>query len=234
MTMIEADIEYAKGLGASSEVIEWCNTVLKAQCKREPPTVEEREHVLDYLISADAPTRLRKMSYAQAKEAARKWSEAGQKRGRNILEVQGDTEIYMDLGDDTVIVKLLTKAAYEREGALMRHCLGNYAPGSSAVYSLRDKKNEPHVTFEITKNGDSVQQIKGKGNGSIHPRYIEPTLAFLKSMGIAVRPAEMKNLGYYHVTDAGKKVFERFVDSAGNGPAYSHIGKESYIFARRS
>lgn len=232
--MIEADVEYAKGLGASDEVIEWCGAVLKAQCKKEPPSVEEREHIIDYLISADAPKRLRKMSYAQAKESAKKWSEANQKRGRKTIEKDGDTEVLMDLGDGTVIVKLLTKAAYEREGFLMRHCLGGYSPGSSDVYSLRDKDNEPHVTFEITKGGDSVQQVKGKGNGSIHPRYIDPTLSFLKKMGIEVRTSEMKNLGYYHVTDAAKKVFELFVDAAGNGPAYSHIGEESYIIARRS
>ncbi len=232
--MIEADIEYAKGLGASAEVLEWCDTTLKARCKRDAPSVDEREHIIDFLISAGAPKRLRKMSYAQAKEGARKWTEANQKKGRNLVEADDDTEHHMDVGDGTRIVKLLSKKAYEREGFLMRHCLGGYTPGSSTVYSLRDKDNEPHVTFEITKSGDSVQQVKGKGNGLIHPRYIEPTLGFLKSMGITVRPLEMTNLGYHHVTAAGKKVMDQFVDTAGNGPAYSRVGGEDYIFERRS
>lgn len=231
---MSADVEYAKGLGASDEVLMWCRTILAAQCKKENPSVEEREHIIDYLLSADAPKRLRRMSYAQAKDSAQKWSEANQKRGRGIVETDEDTKKFLDLDDGTRIVKLLTKKAYEREGAMMRHCLGGYSPGSSTIYSLRDKKNEPHVTFEITKSGDSVQQVKGKGNGLIHPRYINSTLAFLKHLGIEVRSSEMKNLGYYHVTEAGKKVFARFIDSAGNGPAYSHIGGEDYIFARRS
>jgi len=233
--MSEADIEYARGLGASDEILAWCDTVLKAQCKKAAPTVEEREHILDYLMSSDAPQRLRRMSYAQAKESAKKWSEANQKKGLALVDSNDDIEPFLDLGDGTKIVKLLTKKAYQREGSLMRHCLGGMEPGGkTAIYSLRDDKNNPHVTFEITKDDETAQQVKGKGNGMIHPRYIDPTLKFLKSMGFDVRPSEMANLGYHHVNDAGRKVFDRFVDSAGNGPAYSHIGEETYIFERRS
>lgn len=232
---MSAEVEYARGLGASEEVLEWCRTVLAAQLKKDdPPSVEEREHVIDYLISGDAPQRLRRMSYAQAKASAAKWSEGNQKKGRSLVDDETDIETFMDLGDGTRIVKLLTKKAYQREGFLMRHCLGGYAPGNTTIYSLRDKNNEPHVTFEITKGDRSVQQVKGKGNGCIHPRYIDPTLAFLKKVGINVRPSEMQNLGYYHVSAPARAVMDRFVDAAGNGPAYSQIGGETYIFERRS
>ncbi len=231
---VDAELAYASGLGASEEVLEWCRTVLLAQLKKSALSVEEREHVIDYLISSDAPSRLRKMSYAQAVTAAEKWSAANQKKGRDRIETDEDTELLVDLGDGSRIVKLLTKKAYEREGFLMRHCLGGYTPGSSTVYSLRDKSNEPHVTFEMTKDGDTIQQVKGKGNGPIHPRYIDPTLTFLKKIGVEVRPSEMKNLGYYHVTAQARSVFDRFVDSAGNGPTYSPVGGETYIFERRS
>lgn len=140
----------------------------------------------------------------------------------------------MDLGDGTKIVKLLTKKAYEREGFLMRHCLGGYAVGNTTIYSLRDGSNSPHVTFEITKGEESVQQVKGKGNGLIHPRYIDATLKFLKHIGVTVRPSEMANLGYLHVSAEARVVMDRFIDLAGNGPVYSHIGGETYIFERRS
>ena len=230
----DADIEYAKGLGASDEVLSWCSTVLNAQCKKHTPSVEEREHIIDYLISDNAPQRLRKMSYAQAKESAKKWSERNQKKGHKLVDTNSDIESFMDLDEGMSIVKLLTKKAYEREGFLMRHCLGGYSPGNTSVYSLRDNDNNPHVTFEITKGGTSVQQVKGKGNGAIHPRYIDPTLAFLKKVGINVRPSEMQNLGYYHVTTKWRAVLDSFIDTAGEGPAYSHIGGETYIFERRS
>lgn len=234
MSENNADIEYARGLGASEEVMEWCRTVLRAQCKKALPPVEEREHVIDYLLSGEAPQRLRRMSYAQAKESAKKWSEASQKKGRALVDTADDIEPYMDMGDGMRIVKLLSKRAYEREGFLMRHCLGGYSVGNTTIYSLRDRNNDPHVTFEITKGSESVQQVKGKGNGLIHPRYIEPTLAFLTKIGITVRPSEMRNLGYYHTNEQSRGVLSRFVDSAGNGPAYSHIGGETYIFERRS
>lgn len=232
--MSDADLNYASGLGASEEVLEWCRIMFSAQSKKALPSVEEREHIIDYLISSAAPTRLRKMSYAQAKTAAEKWSAANQKKGRDRVETAEDTELLEDLGDGTRIVKLLTKRAYEREGFLMRHCLGGYTPGSSSVFSLRDKNNEPHVTFEMTKKGDTIQQVKGKGNGSIHPKYIDPTLAFLKKIGVEVRPSEMQNLGYYHVTTGARAVLDRFVDAAGKSPVYSNIGGENYIFERRS
>lgn len=42
-------------------------------------------------------------------------------------------------------------------------------------------------------------QIKGKGNGDIHPKYINPILEFLKVIGFDIRTNDMKHLGYYHV-----------------------------------
>ena len=84
--MSSADIEYARGLGASEEVLEWCRTVLSAASKKDALPIEEREHIIDYLISGDAPQRLRRMSYAQAKEAAKKWSERSQKKGRSLID----------------------------------------------------------------------------------------------------------------------------------------------------
>ncbi len=232
--MIEADLEYAKGLGASAEVLDWCDTVLRAYVKKHNPTVEEREHIIDYLISDAAPKRLRRMSYAQAKASAQAWSEAHQKKGLGLVDTAGDIEDVFDVGDGTKIVRLLSKKAYEREGALMRHCLGGCTVGNTSIYSLRDASNNPHVTFEITKGEESVQQVKGKGNGLIHPRYIDATLKFLKHVGVTVRSSEMANLGYLHVSHEAQIVMSNFVDQTGKGPQYSHIGGEAYIFERRS
>ena len=44
--------------------------------------------------------------------------------------------------------------ALKYEGDTMGHCVGSYcddvASGKSRIYTLRDKKNEPHVTIEVT------------------------------------------------------------------------------------
>jgi hypothetical protein len=54
---------------------------------------------------------------------------------------------------DGWMIKELGPDALGREGELMGHCVGGYCNSvrthSSHIYSLRDPKNGPHVTFEI-------------------------------------------------------------------------------------
>jgi hypothetical protein len=194
-------LAYVNGLGGGSEVQEWVTSTLAKRAARTPLEQTEAEHVLDYLMSPVAPKRLRRMSYDQAKAAAEKWSKANQKKGRDIAEGTSDVEVIHDFMNGTRIVRLLTKAAFQREGFLMSHCVGGYNPDSQDVhiYSYRDAKNMPHATFEVRRQQKEITQIKGKGNGAIHPRYINPILTFLQTIGIKVRPHDMKNLGYLHV-----------------------------------
>ena len=53
-------------------------------------------------------------------------------------------------------------------------------------------------------------QIKGKGNGAIHPKYIHPILAFLKSINLDIRPTDMVNLGYYHIPKDHLEIIKLF------------------------
>ena len=76
----------------------------------------------------------------------------------------------------------------------MRHCVESYYGKDDEIYSLRDKKNNPHATFS-----KSSQQIKGKGNGNIHPKYVKYCVEFLEHVGISVRDSEMANLGYVNI-----------------------------------
>lgn len=80
------------------------------------------------------------------------------------------------------------------EGEKMGHCVGGYCElvgrGDAAIYSLRDPKNEPHVTIEVSPQstteelgsttpmpsqamGWKVKQIKGKENKEPIPEYRE-------------------------------------------------------------
>lgn len=223
-------IEYAKALGASQEVIEWCATVIKAREKKQKLDQSEVEHIIDYLISDAAPSRLRRMSYEQAKDSADKWSKANQKKGRHIVDGSDDIEPIHDFSDGSRIVKLLTKQAYQREGFFMAHCVGSYNPEKSTIYSYRDADNIPHATFEVTGNGNQIQQIKGKGNGPIHPRYIDAILTFLQVIGVKVRPSEMKNLGYTHLDKEAEAIIRMFVDPKGKpAPIVSLMG-EKYLY----
>lgn len=209
--MIEEYIKYAHAMNARPEVIYWITqTVGAALKKKQHISQSEIEHIIDYLISPVAPARLLKMSIAQAKESTDKWSRANQKKGKYIIDTHDDVKPIHEYADGSRIVKLLTKKSYEREGFFMSHCLGGYSPQSDVeIYSYRDTLNKPHATFEVRKNGGEVTQIKGKGNGAIHPKYIAPILDFLSAIGQKPRPSEMKNLGYYHID----QVHHEFVKS---------------------
>ena len=89
--------------------------------------------------------------------------------------------------------------ALKYEGDTMGHCVGGYTPdvarGNSRIFSLRDEKNEPHVTIEVKppemKGGQSaeewlaapqrIKQIKGKGNAKPKKDYIPYVQDFVKS-----------------------------------------------------
>ena len=53
--------------------------------------------------------------------------------------------------------------ALKYEGEVMGHCVGGYCPdvieGRSRIYSLRDKKGEPHVTIEVTPRRKDTDQL---------------------------------------------------------------------------
>lgn len=228
--MIEEIIDYARALGASEEVLAWCNTVLAVYHRKFQVPLTEAEHIVDFLLSPDAPSRLKRMSFVQAKASTDAWTKKNQKLGKDLVEEDGDTEVFMDLGDGMRIVKLLTSNAFKREGFLMRHCVGSYSPESASIYSLRDQANDPHVTFEVTRDGETIQQIKGKGNGCIHPRYIDSTLKFLKSIGLEIRPTDMTNLGYYHMGHEAMHLMQKFVLKSGKGPEFISLGGHEYLF----
>lgn len=213
--MLDKYLEYAKGMGSREEVILWLNQIVGAAIKKKKRVDQsEIEHVIDYLSSPAAPVRLMKMSMAQAKESADKWSSANQKKGRSIVDTDADLQTLHQYPDGSKIVKLVSKKAYEREGFFMSHCLGGYKVSKDIeIYSYRDAKNMPHATFEVRRNGGEVVQIKGKGNGPIHPRYILPILDFLSSIGQKPRPSEMKNLGYYHIDQAHHEFVKGIVGS---------------------
>ena len=166
-------------------------------------TESELEHVLDYLNSSAAPKRLLKMSVVDAKRLAAAWSKSNQKKGKGFKDTDTDIEVVHDFNNGTRIVRLKSKAALQREGRLMAHCVGGYDVTNTEclIYSYRDEKNMPHATFEVRKAGREIVQIKGKGNGPIHPKYIHVILSFLSTIGMTIRPNDMKNLGYYVVAD---------------------------------
>jgi hypothetical protein len=222
-------INYAKGMNANEEVLFWLNSVGAATLKKRSESITDLEHIIDYLVSPQAPPRLRKMSFVDAKRKAHEWSVKNQKKGKNLTDSDDDIDTIHDFLDGTKIVRLKTQKAFQREGFLMSHCVGGYSAENKGclIYSYRDKNNMPHATFEVLKTDNLIKQIKGKGNGPIHPKYIHQILAFLKSIGMEIRPHEMQNLGYHHIHKEHLDYLLKSTKASAqitmiNGEAYAH------------
>lgn len=106
--------------------------------------------------------------------------------------------------------------ALKYEGETMGHCVGGYCPdvieGRSKIYSLRDKKGQPHVTIEVRpgafsspeealryeqapENGlPSIVQIKGKANRAPNPEYLPAVQDFVRS-GKWSNVGDLQNVG---------------------------------------
>lgn len=197
----------------NAEVAAWINSVVKNYLEKNEENVGEIEHCIDYLNARakkfekrGKPLRLKKMSYQEAKEKSEDWVKTMNKKGRNIVETEQDIEEVMVLDNGLRLVKLIGKNAYKREGKLMSHCVASYADKNTNVYSIRDSSNNPHCTLEVPEDYSSIHQIKGKGNGAIHPKYTGSVLKALKYFKKAkIKKNELAYLGYREISP---EVFE--------------------------
>lgn len=205
--MINKYKEYVVLQGYKSKVEDWVKINLNNFLKKNEENQGEIEHILDFLNSEKAPKRIKYMSYEEAKKGAEKWIKTLNKKAANIVETEEDVVVIKTYNNGLQLVKLVGKNAFAREGKLMSHCVRSYYGKEGIdIYSIRDSKNMPHCTIEVVKDDRGVNQIKGKGNGSIHPRYIEVVLKSLKKIGKEVRSSEMRNLGYDEL-DCDTKTF---------------------------
>lgn len=142
----------------------------------------------DYLHSlTDKPeiNRLNRVSFVQAEEASIKWHEKLKRKEKEDPYNDVGTEDIMVFDDGFKIVNITTKESLAREGNLMRHCVGSYwdrvLSEELDILSLRDPKNNPHVTMEIS--GQNINQIKGKANHIVIPEYSKYIRKFVLDMG---------------------------------------------------
>ena len=182
------------------------NRQIKNHIKDNPENVGEIEHIIDLLNSKDCPQDLKTVSYSEMKNRAENWVKKLIKKAEKVVEVETDTKIEIDFEDGMKLVRLVGKSAFNREGNLMSHCVGSYHGKDVKIFSLRDHKNNPHCTIEVDQG---INQIKGKGNGSIHPKYIEYIIKSLDHFGLKVRSSELENLGYSQLSEDLWKLVER-------------------------
>ena len=187
-------INYINTFDYSEKVEKWIKSNLKNYLEKNKEGQSEIEHILDYLLIAGTEKNIELMSYDEAKKNAEKWTKQQIKRGEHIKESIDDVEVIHDFKDGFKIVRLIGKNAYKREGYLMSNCVASYYGNGKEIYSLRDANNNPHCTME------KDQQVKGRGNGNVHPKYVGYVVKFLEIVGMTVGDSEMSHLGYLNVS----------------------------------
>lgn len=94
-------------------------------------------------------------------------------------QIEWEAETKAETWDDGwYVTPVTTDNDLKQEGEVMGHCVGGYCgmvrSGETTIWSLRDSKGEPHVTFEMKPNGDNrynVIQVQGKGDQTPKPEY---------------------------------------------------------------
>lgn len=146
-------------------------------------------HVIDYFGTIIGQEDISRISVPDAIKKAERWTKSLTKKASKEEDETG-LETVKEYGGGFKWVKLSEKCL-GREGAVMGHCVGAYtgrvATGETNIYSLRDSKNEPHVTLEYRRN--AVAQIQGKQNKPPEEKYHEYVIDFLMAppTGVAIK-----------------------------------------------
>ena len=94
-------------------------------------------------------------------------------------------EFVMDLPNNMTAYRLTTPEALDFESEYMGHYVdsGSYDEdvknGTKQIYSIRDERGEPHVTFQVINN--TIIQCKGKQNKAPVAKYMPAIQEFIKS-----------------------------------------------------
>ena len=194
----------------------------------EPAERELFSSILDWMRSSSGPSLnsdWSKISIPQAQAAELAWIDAmGKAAAKKDLEAAdaAGTALFSALGPSASEpalgaasgpewagwrwVEVKSAGALDREGSLMRHCVGSYADdvasGGKQIYSLRDPSNAPRVTVEA--QGAKLAQIKAFANAACPADLLPAIAAFAKSfeadaaargLGEAFVPEELGEAG---------------------------------------
>jgi hypothetical protein len=118
------------------------------------------------------------MSFEKAFENSDEWHKnLKPKNSNHILKQKEDDKIIYRTKDNNYFFVLLNPDELDIEGDIMKNCVGAYKEklkkGHSLIISMRDKKNEPHITIEVDVRTSSVVQVKGKANTNPSEEYLK-------------------------------------------------------------
>lgn len=150
----------------------WLANVLQAG--QRWPGQNDLMSIVDYLNAVDV--NFDAISYDELKELSENWH-------TQEFEVKIETGAYAtknvvhDFGNGYTMVKVPPEDLGV-EGDKMGHCVGSYCEyvnkGEGEIFSLRDAKNEPHVTIRTAQRAEhtvKIDEIKGKENKAPIDKY---------------------------------------------------------------
>lgn len=148
------------------------------------------ESILDWMASPGGPSPTSdwsRISVEQAEASEHAWidamAKAAAQRDLDASEAAGTSffcSAEASAGKGWRWVQVVASDSLDREGALMRHCVGSYADtveeGRSVIYSLRDPDNKPRLTIEA--RGPHLSQLKAFANGACPPNLMPAAREF--------------------------------------------------------
>lgn len=187
---------------------------------------DQLSHAIDFLASPAAPVDPSRMSVPELLQAVVRWDAAGVKKGAQAAE--DGVEVVKTYDDGFFWVRVFGKESLIREGSRMGHCVGSYYDRvkdmSCTIYSLRDPKNEPHCTVEEVRG--TLEQIKGKQNRAVVPKYVHYILNLLnegvsggRKLVASERELEINGYAYNIAGDivtVGEALAEQLRDTLGD------------------
>ncbi len=119
-----------------------------------------------------------KFSMKEAMDAQENWHELNFKqveiKSLDIPNLDHERVVFR-CSDQLHFLYLLDDKDLDYEGKVMKHCVGSYKTQvknqNVFIVSLRDLKNEPHVTIEINTASRETVQIRGKANTNPADKY---------------------------------------------------------------
>jgi len=186
----DGTIEWLNQLGnqVHRKMLVWLGTEYDRQDKNKLPeiqyTLDTVKYIQDWFLQTSP--NISEYSFESAYEASKKWHDELAKKVEESKKKSYATNNVVFEMDEFYIVQMTTKKDLKVEGDKMGHCVGGYSVDDRhKFYSLRDKKNEPHATMEVTVNDSgqhSVVQIKGKQNRVPNVEYQYIIVCFLYEM----------------------------------------------------
>lgn len=148
------------------------------------------KNALDYIASlkTESQERILRISVEDAIKHHEDWV---RQTNSKTDETEGLTDRVVTYKNGFKLVKLLDKQSFQREGKLMKHCVGAYSTDKN-IYSLRDANNYPLVTLEV--EGSSVRQLRQASNEAVDKKYYPYVKHFLKVKDLTLSKVVDQNI----------------------------------------